>query len=77
MTEAKLQLSRTLLRDLLEDRFGALPEALTQQIEATTDLKQLCAAARGMSHLGQTRRLPIVMRERPWCLPCWRRGNEC
>ena len=29
--------TRTLLRDLLEDRFGPLPEALVQQIEATTD----------------------------------------
>jgi hypothetical protein len=45
--------SRTILRELLEDRFGALPEALTQRIEATTDPEQLLAAARQVSHLGQ------------------------
>jgi hypothetical protein len=49
----KLQVSRTILRELLEDRFGALPEALTHRIETTTDPEQLRAAARRVSHLGQ------------------------
>ena len=37
----KFKASRTLLRDLLEARFGALSEALTQRIEAATDPERL------------------------------------
>jgi hypothetical protein len=49
----KLQVYRTFLRDLLEARFGALPEALTQRIEATTNPERLREAHRQSSHLGQ------------------------
>ena len=51
--EAKgaLQASRKLLRRLLEDRFGALPEAVSQRIEATTDLDRLEAAVLQVSRL--------------------------
>jgi hypothetical protein len=42
--EGELQASRRLLRMFLEDAFGALPEAVVQQIEATTDLQRLQAA---------------------------------
>ena len=44
--KGELQASRRLLRMLLEDAFGALPEAVVQQIEATTDLQRLQAAVR-------------------------------
>lgn len=41
-----LQAHRTLLRNLLEDRFGPLPADLLQRIEAMTDLERLGAAIR-------------------------------
>jgi hypothetical protein len=53
MAEGKLQLSRTVLREFLEDRFGALPEALAQRIEAATDFERLRAAVLQVSRLGQ------------------------
>jgi hypothetical protein len=49
----ELRASRTYLRDLLEARFGALPEALAQRIEATTDLERLRAAHRQASDISQ------------------------
>ena len=51
--EAKgaLRASRKLLRGLLEERFGALPEAVSQRIEATTDLDRLEAAVLQVSRL--------------------------
>jgi hypothetical protein len=46
--QAKGQLSmcRTMLRDLLEDRFGMVPEDLLQRIESCSDLERLQRAAR-------------------------------
>ena len=49
----RLRMSRTILLDLLEDRFGVLPELLAQRIEAATDPEQLRASARQVLHLGQ------------------------
>jgi hypothetical protein len=48
MGEAKGELKscRVLLRDLLEERFGPLPAAVRQRIEAAEDLEQLRAAIR-------------------------------
>jgi hypothetical protein len=46
MEEGQIMSARTLLRQLLEDRFDALPEALVQQINTTTDLDRLHAAFR-------------------------------
>jgi hypothetical protein len=46
MEEGRLQQARQLLRELIEDRFGPLPEPLLQQIEAQNDLARLSAAAR-------------------------------
>ena len=59
--EAKGQLreARALLRDLLEDRFGPLPEALAQRIEAANDITRLRAAARQVSRLGQLNDLSL------------------
>jgi hypothetical protein len=49
--EGELQASRRLLRILLEDGFGSLPEAVVQRIEATTDLQRLQAAVRQVRRL--------------------------
>jgi hypothetical protein len=51
MTEGELRGWRTVLRQLLEDRFGALPEALTARIEAAADLERLRAAVLQASRL--------------------------
>ena len=52
LAEGQLREARTLLRDLLEDRFAPLPEAVLQLIEATTDLTRL-RGRRQVSRLGQ------------------------
>ena len=46
MEEGQLLARRETLRTLLEDRFGQLPEALIQRIEATTDFDRLRNAIR-------------------------------
>lgn len=51
--EAKGQLlmARANLRALVENRFGAIPEALAQRIEATADLDRLQAALVQVLHV--------------------------
>jgi hypothetical protein len=49
----KLKVYRTFLRDLLEARFGALPEVLVQRIEAATDPERLHKTYRQAMHLAQ------------------------
>ena len=49
--EGRLDEAREMLQGLLEEKFGALPEAVRQRIQATTDLARLHAAARGVFHL--------------------------
>jgi Putative transposase, YhgA-like len=44
-TEGELRASRRMLRQLLADRFGTVPEAILQRIESSTDLDRLSAAA--------------------------------
>ncbi len=51
MAKGALLEARELLRGLLEERFGALPEALRQRIEGATDLARLRAACRQSLHL--------------------------
>ena len=41
MRRGELRAARNLLVLLLQDRFGPIPEALAQQIEATEDLTRL------------------------------------
>jgi hypothetical protein len=43
--------AREILQDLLEEKFGPVPEDVRQRIQATTDLARLHAAARGVLHL--------------------------
>jgi hypothetical protein len=49
--EGQLLNSRTILCTLLKDRFGSLPEALANQINATTDLERLQQAVRQVLRL--------------------------
>ena len=44
---------RKLLRHFLEDRFGPLPESVTQRIDSTTDVDRLEVAALGASRLAR------------------------
>ena len=53
LREGRLQTARTVLRDLLADRFGALPEAVLQRIEAATDPERLHAAVLQVRRLRQ------------------------
>jgi hypothetical protein len=50
--KGRLDDARVMLQGLLEEKFGAVPEAARQRIQATTDLTRLHAAARGVLHLG-------------------------
>ena len=43
--KGQLELSRRLLRQLLADRFGGVPEIVVQRIESATDVDRLTAAA--------------------------------
>jgi hypothetical protein len=49
MDEGKISLARELLRSSLEERFGPLPQALVERIEATTDLERLKRGVRRVS----------------------------
>jgi hypothetical protein len=49
--EGELRMARDMLRTLLVDHFGAVPETLQQRIDATDDLDRLRAAVRQVSHL--------------------------
>jgi hypothetical protein len=50
--QGRLDEARELLQALLEKKFGSVPEAARQRIQATTDLARLNAAALGVLHLG-------------------------
>jgi hypothetical protein len=49
--EGRLDEAREMLQGLLEEKFGPVPEAVRQRIQATTDLARLHAAARRVLHL--------------------------
>jgi predicted transposase YdaD len=50
-SEGELSASRRLLRQLLEKRFGALPEAVLQRIESATDVERLTTATLEVLHM--------------------------
>jgi hypothetical protein len=50
-SEGELQVARRLLRQLLADRFGAVPEAVVQRIDSVTDVDRLTAAALQVSRI--------------------------
>jgi hypothetical protein len=50
--EGRLEEARETLQGLLEEKFGTLPEAVRQRIQASTDRSRLHAAARRILHLG-------------------------
>jgi hypothetical protein len=49
--KGQLLLARDLLCSSLEERFGPLPQALIERIEATTDLERLKRGVRRVSKL--------------------------
>jgi hypothetical protein len=51
LAEGQLREDREILRELLEDRFGTLPEALARRIEQTQDATRLRQCIRQVSHL--------------------------
>jgi hypothetical protein len=51
ITEGERRASRTLLRALLEDRFGTLPETLVEAIQTTNEVERLQTAARQVPRL--------------------------
>jgi predicted transposase YdaD len=57
--EGRLDNARELLQGLLEEKFGALPEAVRQRIQAASDLARLNAAVRGVLHLGSLEQLQL------------------
>jgi len=46
-------------RDLLQERFGTVPEAVRQWIEATTDPERLRAALRRVPHINAPEELQL------------------
>jgi hypothetical protein len=57
--EGRLQALRDTLRDLLEERFRSVPEALQQRIEATTDVEKLQVCLRQVVHIKDPQELPL------------------
>jgi hypothetical protein len=49
--EGRLDDAREMLQGLLEEKFGSVPDAVRQRIQAATDLARLHAAARAVLHL--------------------------
>ena len=49
--KGKILAKRETLRDLLEERFGPLPEAVAQRVEAITDFDRLRALLRQVVHI--------------------------
>ena len=57
--EGALINSREILRDLLEDHFGPLPEELQRRIESATDLERLKACIHQAHALNSLDELPL------------------
>jgi hypothetical protein len=58
-SEGELSASRRVLRQLLTERFGTLPETVLQRIEVARDLNRLMAAALQVSHLASPKDLQL------------------
>ena len=56
---AQQQEARTVLRELLEDRFGTLPEAVLQKVATCADQDRLRAAVRQVSRLAKLEDLQL------------------
>jgi hypothetical protein len=59
VAKGKLRGARDTLRIVLEDKFGPLPDAFVQQLEAVTDLARLLQAARQMLHVDKLEDLQL------------------
>jgi flagellar biosynthesis/type III secretory pathway protein FliH len=58
-SEGELGMARRILRQLLEDHFGAVSETVLQRIENATDVDRLTAAARRVSRLAKPEDLQL------------------
>ena len=58
-SEGQLELAQRLLRQLLSDRFGTVPEAVLERIDHATDVERLTAAALQVSHIGSVEDVAI------------------
>jgi hypothetical protein len=59
LAEGALRGCRKILRELLEERFGAVPEALAVRIEQTQDLERLRRAVRQVLQIQQPAELDL------------------
>ena len=65
MTESKQvtawqnEVRRSDLRDLLQERFGTVPESVRQRVEAATDPERLRAALRQVLHINAPEELQL------------------
>lgn len=57
--EGRLADAREILQGLLEEKFGSVPDAVRQRIQAATDLTRLHAATRRVLHLGSLENLEL------------------
>jgi hypothetical protein len=57
--EGRIKGARRILRQLLEDQFGAVSEIVLQRIEHATDVDRLTAAARQVSRLAKPEDLQL------------------
>jgi hypothetical protein len=57
--EARLQTRRDDLRALLEERFGTVPDAVLQRIDAATDVERLKACIRQVIHISSPDELQL------------------
>jgi hypothetical protein len=57
--EGQLRHARDILRDLLEEKFGSLPQTLLQRIDASNDLGRLNQAIRCVSRMNSVDELQI------------------
>jgi hypothetical protein len=57
--KGELAASRRILRQLLEDQFGAVSETVLQRIDSVTDVDRLTAAARHVSRLAKPEDLQL------------------
>jgi predicted transposase YdaD len=57
--EGSLQQTRRILEELLEQRFGQVPEAVRQRLHATDDLERLERAVLAVNEINNPGELPL------------------
>jgi hypothetical protein len=59
LAEGELRTRRQILRELIEDRFGSVPESLALRIEQTQDPERLRQCIRQVWHVRELAELPL------------------